>query len=143
MKAWVASLSRDELMAVAQQVTSGALGGGLVQLGEFGARNREIDLPPPPDEASLLTLTIELRGSKPRIWRRLSLPGDLTLDVVHTLFQAVMGWTDSHLHRFLPGTPTATASRSSSRSSTRRRATRAPARTVSAWIRFCVPLAID
>src|SRR5665811_1764837 len=42
-------------------------------------------------------------GSKPRIWRRLSLPGDLTLDVVHTLFQAAMGWTDSHLHRFQPG----------------------------------------
>lgn len=82
-------------MAVAQQVTSGALVGGLVQLGEFGPRNRGIDLPPPPDEASLLTLTIELRGSKPRIWRR--------LDVVHTLFQAAMGWTDSHLHRFQPG----------------------------------------
>jgi len=57
----------------------------------------------PPDEPSLLTLTIELRGSKPRIWRRLSLPGDLTLDVVHSLFQAAMGWSDSHLHRFQPG----------------------------------------
>ncbi|MGB8020423.1 MAG: plasmid pRiA4b ORF-3 family protein [Candidatus Nanopelagicales bacterium] len=101
--AWVASLSRDELMAVAQQVTSGAFTGGVGQLGEHGPRNREIDLPPSADEPSLLTLTIELRGSKPRIWRRLSLPGDLTLDVVHTLFQAAMGWTDSHLHRFQPG----------------------------------------
>ena len=57
----------------------------------------------PPDEPSLLTLTIELSGSKPRIWRRLSLRGDLTLDMVHTLFQAAMGWSDSHLHRFHPG----------------------------------------
>ena len=61
------------------------------------------DPAPPPDEPSLLPLTIELRGSKPRIWRRLLLPGDLTLDVVHTLFQAAMGWADSHLNRFKPG----------------------------------------
>jgi len=103
LKAWVASLSRDELMALTQQVASGALTGRLGPLGELGPRSREIDLAPPPDEPSLLTLTIELRGSKPRIWRRLSLPGDVTLDVVHTLFQAAMGWTDSHLHRFQPG----------------------------------------
>jgi hypothetical protein len=89
-------------MALAQQVTSGALPGGRDPFGEVDPRNREIDLAPPPDEPSLLTLTIELRGAKPRIWRRLSLPGDLTLDVVHTLFQAAMGWTDSHLHRFQP-----------------------------------------
>lgn len=104
LKAWVESLGRGELMALAQQVTSGAFAGGFGQFGEFGPRNREIDLPLPADESSLLTLTIELRGSKPRIWRRLSLPGDLTLDVVHTLLQAAMGWTDSHLHRFQPGT---------------------------------------
>jgi len=103
LKAWVASLSRDELMALTQQVASGALTGRLGPLGELGPRNREIDLAPPPDEPSLLTLTIELRGSKPRIWRRLSLPGDVTLDVVHTLFQAAMGWSNSHLHRFQPG----------------------------------------
>jgi len=103
LNAWVASLSRDELMALTQQVASGALTGRLASLGNLDSRNREVDLAPPPDEASLLTLTIELRGSKPRIWRRLALPGDLTLDAVHTLFQAAMGWTDSHLHRFQPG----------------------------------------
>ena len=103
LRIWVAGLSRDELTALAQQVSSGALTDGFGPFGELEPRNREIDLPPPADEPSLLTLTIELRGSKPRIWRRLSLPGDLTLDVVHTLFQAAMGWTDSHLHRFQPG----------------------------------------
>ena len=72
-------------------------------MGELHPGNREIALPAPADEPSLLTLTIELRGTEPRIWRRLSLPGDLTLDAVHTLFQAAMGWTDSHLHRFQPG----------------------------------------
>ena len=103
LKVWVAGLSRDELMALAQQVVGGGLTGRLGALGELDPRSGEIDLAPPPDEPSLLTLIIELRGSKPRIWRRLSLPGDLTLDVVHTLFQAAMGWTDSHLHRFQPG----------------------------------------
>jgi len=101
VRAWVESLSSDELMALAQQIGSGSVGG--FGLGEFDRRNREIDLAPPPAEPSLLTLTIELRGSQPRIWRRLSVPGDLTLDAVHVLFQAAMGWTDSHLHRFQPG----------------------------------------
>src|SRR5664280_1625657 len=102
LKAWVAGLSKDEFTALAQQVTSGAFSVGLASLGDLGSRNREIDLDPPPQESNLLTLTIALRGSKPRIWRRLSLRGDLTLDVVHTVFQAVMGWSDSHLHRFQP-----------------------------------------
>ena len=99
---WVASLSKDELSALTQQVTSGALTGHLGRLEELDHRNRQIDLPPPPGEPRLLTLTVVLRGSKPKIWRRLSLPGDLTLDVVHRLFQAAMGWSDSHLHRFQP-----------------------------------------
>jgi len=90
-------------MALAQQVTSGELTSSHGSLPDLGSRNRVIELVSPPDEPSLLTLTIELRGSKPRIWRRLRVPGDLTLDVVHRVFQAVMGWSDSHLHRFQPG----------------------------------------
>ena len=82
-----------------QRVLTGGLGSVL----DLGAGNREIELEPPPDEPSLLTLTIELRGSEPRIWRRLCVPGDHTLDAVHPLFQAVMGWSDSHLHPFQPG----------------------------------------
>ncbi len=101
------SLGRDDLMALAQEIASGASTDGFGPMGELDPGNREIALPPPADEPSLLTLTIELRGAKPLIWRRLSLPGDLTLDVVHTLFQAAMGWTDSHLHRFQPGSEVA------------------------------------
>lgn len=37
------------------------------------------------------------------VWRRLELPGDLTLPRVHDVIQAAMGWTDSHLHRFRTG----------------------------------------
>jgi hypothetical protein len=103
LPAWAASLSNEDLMAVARQFSSGGLLDKLADAGQLGPRNQEIDLPVPPVEPKLLTLTIELRDSKPRIWRRLSLPGDLTLDVVHALFQAAMGWSDSHMHRFAPG----------------------------------------
>ncbi len=46
---------------------------------------------------------LDLIGSKPPVWRRLELPGDLTLDRVHVAIQAAMGWLDSHLHRFRTG----------------------------------------
>jgi hypothetical protein len=98
LQAWVDNLGRDDLMALAQGLTTG----GLRAFSQ--PKKPEIDLPPPPEKSSLLTVTIELHGSKPRIWRRLTLPGDLTLDAVHTLLQAVMGWSDSHLHRFSVGT---------------------------------------
>jgi hypothetical protein len=62
LKAWVESLSRGELMALAQEIASGASTGGFGPMGELDPGNREIALPPPVDEPSLLTLTIELRG---------------------------------------------------------------------------------
>lgn len=104
LKGWVELLSEDQVASLAQQIVGGGLARSLGRYAELPLRNPQIELPPPPEQPSLLTLTIELRGTKPRIWRRLALPGDLTLDVVHTVFQAAMGWSDSHLHRFLPGT---------------------------------------
>ena len=46
---------------------------------------------------------LDLHGAKPPIWRRLELPGDLTLPRVHDVIQSAMGWYDSHLHRFRTG----------------------------------------
>jgi hypothetical protein len=46
---------------------------------------------------------IDLLGVKPPIWRRLILPGNLTLDCVHAVLNEAMGWTDIHLHRFRTG----------------------------------------
>ncbi|WP_344087853.1 plasmid pRiA4b ORF-3 family protein [Nostocoides veronense] len=40
------------------------------------------------------------RQVRPEIWRRVQLRGDLTLDRVHTCLQVILGWEDSHLHRF-------------------------------------------
>jgi hypothetical protein len=43
---------------------------------------------------------IDLKGTKPPLWRRLELASDLFLDDFHDVIQAAFGWTDSHLHRF-------------------------------------------
>jgi hypothetical protein len=44
---------------------------------------------------------VTLRESKPPIWRRFQVPATVTLAQFHTILQVVMGWTDSHLHRFI------------------------------------------
>lgn len=46
---------------------------------------------------------MDLRGTKPPLWRRLELASDLFLDDLHAVIQTVFGWTDSHLHRFGSG----------------------------------------
>jgi hypothetical protein len=43
---------------------------------------------------------IEIEDSKPKIWRKLRVPGNFTLADLHTAIQIVFGWTDSHLHSF-------------------------------------------
>jgi Plasmid pRiA4b ORF-3-like protein len=48
-------------------------------------------------------IRIDLNGPKPSIWRRLEVASDLTLDRLHDVLQAVMGWNDSHLHEFISG----------------------------------------
>jgi hypothetical protein len=47
---------------------------------------------------------VTLTGIAPPIWRRLVLPGDWSLDVVHDAIQAAMGWDDKHLHLFVTDT---------------------------------------
>jgi hypothetical protein len=60
----------------------------------------EPTLLPVPSEVRGFRVRLDLHGAKPPIWRRLELPGDLTLPRVHDVIQAAMGWYDSHLHRF-------------------------------------------
>jgi len=52
-------------------------------------------------KAAVYQLKITLRDSKPPIWRRVQVPGDITLYKLHRVLQVVMGWTDSHLHQFV------------------------------------------
>jgi Plasmid pRiA4b ORF-3-like protein len=46
-------------------------------------------------------IKISLLHSSPLIWRRIQVPGDLTLAELHEVIQLVMGWTDTHLHQFM------------------------------------------
>jgi hypothetical protein len=55
------------------------------------------------DKANIYQLKITLEGSRPPIWRRIHVPGDLTLATLHSVIQEVMGWQDSHLHQFIVG----------------------------------------
>jgi hypothetical protein len=48
-------------------------------------------------------IKVTLKGSKPPIWRRIQVPGDIRLDKLHRVLQVVMGWDDYHLHQFIVG----------------------------------------
>ncbi len=42
---------------------------------------------------------VDLKDTRPPLWRRLELSSDLFLDEVHRVIQRAFGWTDSHLHQ--------------------------------------------
>jgi len=48
-------------------------------------------------------LKVTLKDSHPPIWRRIQVPGDISLSQLHAVLQIVMGWTNSHLHHFKAG----------------------------------------
>jgi len=48
-------------------------------------------------------LRVVLDEIAPPIWRRLLVPGSIDLPRLHRVFQAVMGWTNSHMHLFEVG----------------------------------------
>lgn len=50
--------------------------------------------------AAILQLHIELRGTKPKVWRRVLVPETITLTKLHLVIQAAFGWGHSHLHEY-------------------------------------------
>lgn len=59
-----------------------------------------------PDEPlglQIYELKLELLDVEPKIWRRVLVPGNLTLAQLHEVIQTAMGWTNSHLHEFIVG----------------------------------------
>lgn len=56
---------------------------------------------PKPERA--VELTITLGNIEPPIWRRLIVPGSLTLGELHTVLQIAMGWQNYHLYLFEVG----------------------------------------
>ena len=63
-------------------------------------RRPEPRLLPVPGVVRGFRIRIELQRTKPTVWRRVEVPGDILLPRLHEVIQAAMGWTDSHLHRF-------------------------------------------
>ena len=57
----------------------------------------------PESDARLFQLKVTLEGSKPPIWRRVVVRDTIKLPKLHLVLQLVMGWTNSHLHRFRVG----------------------------------------
>ncbi|WP_454753732.1 plasmid pRiA4b ORF-3 family protein [Cupriavidus necator] len=55
----------------------------------------------PQPAIAVLQLRMALRGLSPPVWRRVLIPGHITLARLHEVIQAAMGWTDDHLHRFV------------------------------------------
>lgn len=46
-------------------------------------------------------LKVTLLGTRPPVWRRFLIEGDVTLRSLHGTLQIVMGWANSHLHQFV------------------------------------------
>jgi hypothetical protein len=53
-----------------------------------------------PTVRDIYQLKITLSDVKPLIWRRVLVPGDVTLAQLHAIVQTVIGWEDYHLHEF-------------------------------------------
>lgn len=51
-------------------------------------------------EQTAYVIKVTLNGSKPPIWRRFCVPGEISLDRLHDVIQIVMGWQEKHLHFF-------------------------------------------
>jgi hypothetical protein len=52
-------------------------------------------------KAPIYTIHITLDGSDPEIWRRFTVPGNITMSALHEVIQVVMGWENCHMYEFL------------------------------------------
>ena len=99
VKQLMAGASPEENRALLDALMSGQVSSIFEKL----KRDEAPTLLPIPTEVRGFRVRLELHGAKPPVWRRLVLPGDLTLARLHDVIQAAMGWSNSHLHRFRTG----------------------------------------
>lgn len=81
------------------------LAGGAAELTDLGrhAIRRLRGLAEPGDPVLQVLITLA-DVADPPVWRRVIIPAAYSLDRVHRVVQAAMGWEDCHLHRFRIGT---------------------------------------
>lgn len=46
-------------------------------------------------------LKLTIKGSEPKIWRRVEVPSNFSMASLHKLIQIVMNWDDCHMHEFI------------------------------------------
>jgi pRiA4b ORF-3-like protein len=51
-------------------------------------------------KSKIFQLKNALAGIRPPMWRRVLVPGEITLAELHEVVQVAVGWTDTHLHEF-------------------------------------------
>src|SRR3954453_21342644 len=51
-------------------------------------------------QTKIFELDIVLDEVQPQVRRRVQVPGEVDLAVLHEVVQSAMGWTNSHLHEF-------------------------------------------
>jgi hypothetical protein len=54
-------------------------------------------------DTNVITMKVTLAGVRPPIWRRLVVPGSMTLGDLHQAILGAMGWHGGHLHTFHVG----------------------------------------
>jgi len=95
----VPSMSADEQRALVDSLLQRSADSFLAEL----RRPKVPTLRRKPRKVRGFQVRVDLLHVKPPIWRRLVLPGDLTLERVHLVLNEAMGWTNSHLHRIRTG----------------------------------------
>jgi hypothetical protein len=86
--------------AVLQDVLRRVLAGGSVGVDAFMRTSPPSRRRPRRLDVVTYRVRVDLKGTRPPLWRRLEVASDLFLDGFHDVIQAAFGWTDSHLHRF-------------------------------------------
>jgi hypothetical protein len=54
----------------------------------------------PSTKSPIYQLKVTLADIRPPIWRRIQVPGNTPLPLLHLMLQAAMGWCNCHLHAF-------------------------------------------
>jgi hypothetical protein len=96
-------LSTDDFLTVLSRLAESDHGHGSDFLPPH-RRPKPAKLPPKrktrDGRAPILQLRVDLRYASPPIWRRLEVPGDITLRALHDVLQVAFSWNDSHLYMF-------------------------------------------
>ena len=66
----------------------------------LGGKTEERDAMGRYQSESLYSLHIQIAGIEPPLWRKIVVPGAISLHTFHKILQVVMGWENAHLYLF-------------------------------------------